>query len=144
MADTFNATIRKIVVGTGQVSTLAGSAGMGGNSDGTGAAARFALPYGLAVDGAGSVFVADTGNHTIRRVLISTGQVTTLAGLAGAAATAAGISASCDGSGRGVGSTMIGALCATGAGSAGSAMVRGAGTSTGGAGAGAGAGVAGR
>ena len=85
VADTFNATIRKIVVGTGQVSTLAGSAGMGGNSDGTGAAARFALPYGLAVDGAGSVFVADTGNHTIRRVVISTGQVTTLAGLAGAA-----------------------------------------------------------
>lgn len=90
VADTFNHTIRKIVVATGAVTTLAGTAAMGGSGDGLGASARFVLPYGLAVDGAGSVFVADTGNHTIRKVVVSTGRVSTLAGLAGAAGSSDG------------------------------------------------------
>lgn len=81
VADGPNHTIRRISAG-GTVSTLAGLAGSIGSADGTGASARFNNPYGVAVDGRGYVFVADTGNHTIRQVSPA-GVVSTLAGLAG-------------------------------------------------------------
>src|ERR1035441_1760596 len=48
--------------------TLAGTAGNYGTADGTGSAARFYDPAGVAVDSAGNVFVADTLNSTIRKV----------------------------------------------------------------------------
>jgi DNA-binding beta-propeller fold protein YncE len=83
VADTFNHTIRR-VSSTGAVNTLAGVAGAVGSADGTGSAAHFNLPGGIAVDGAGNLFVADAGNHTIRRVS-SAGVVSTLSGLAGTA-----------------------------------------------------------
>jgi len=75
-------TIRKVVIATGEVSTLAGSAGISGSSDGTGAAARFTRPYGITTDGR-NLYISDSGNHTIRKVVIATGAVTTLAGVAG-------------------------------------------------------------
>lgn len=78
VADTANHTIRKITA-TGVVSTFAGLAGTSGSADGTGPEARFSSPNGVAVDSAGSVYVADTGNNTIRKVT-SAGVVTTLAG----------------------------------------------------------------
>ena len=67
VADTYNNTIRKITPG-GVVTTLAGTAGSSGSDDGTGAAARFYTPRGVAVDSRGNVYVADTYNHTIRKI----------------------------------------------------------------------------
>ncbi|HOX58099.1 MAG TPA: NHL repeat-containing protein [Candidatus Paceibacterota bacterium] len=81
VADTINHTIRK-VTSAGAVTTLAGSAGNAGTNDGTGSAARFWYPSGVAVDGTGNVYVADQGSHTIRRIT-SGGAVSTLAGLGG-------------------------------------------------------------
>jgi sugar lactone lactonase YvrE len=81
VADTINSTIRKITA-SGVVSTLAGLAGVSGSADGTGNAARFFQPKGVAVDSAGNVYVADTSNSTIRKISPA-GVVNTLAGLAG-------------------------------------------------------------
>ncbi len=86
VADTYNCTIRK-VTGTGVVTTLAGNPGLSGSADGPNGTAWFSYPGGVAVDGAGNVYVADTGNHTIRK-LTSGGRVTTLAGSAGLAGNA--------------------------------------------------------
>ena len=90
VADAGNAVIRKIAA-DGTVSTIAGASGAPGSADGTGTAARFNQPSGIAVDSAGNLFVADTFNQTIRKVTPA-GVVTTIAGLAG-------ISGSTDGSG---------------------------------------------
>ncbi len=81
VGDTFNHTIRTITP-AGVVSTLAGLASSPGSTDGIGSAARFNSPGGVAVDAAGNVYVADTVNHTIRKITPA-GVVTTLAGLAG-------------------------------------------------------------
>ena len=84
VADTNNHTIRKIKIATGEVSTLAGSAGILGSADGTGAATSFNYPNGITFDPAsGNLFVADTGNHTVRKIVIATGEVSTVAGQAG-------------------------------------------------------------
>jgi sugar lactone lactonase YvrE len=81
VADTWNHTIRQITAG-GVVSTLAGAAGSSGSSDGTGSSARFYQPQAVAVDGTGNVFVADTGNHTIRKIAPGP-SVSTIAGVPG-------------------------------------------------------------
>src|SRR5436190_7856727 len=86
VADNLNSTIRKIVLGSSvrdiTVSTFAGTAGVVGNTDSTGAAASFNGPYGLSVDHAGNVYVADTFNHTIRKITPAR-VVTTFAGTTG-------------------------------------------------------------
>ncbi len=91
IVDNGNNTIRKVVISTGTVTTIAGSAGLSGSTDGTGSAARFLDPTGIATDGT-NLFVADFSNHTIRKIVISTGVVTTIAG-------SAGLSGSTDGTG---------------------------------------------
>src|SRR5204863_9562419 len=58
VADRDNSTIRKVTPG-GVVTTLAGLAGSYGSVDGTGSAARFYNPMGVATDSAGNVYVAD-------------------------------------------------------------------------------------
>jgi sugar lactone lactonase YvrE len=88
VADCLNHVIRKISA-AGQVSTLAGLAGEAGSADGQGAAARFSSPSGLAMDSSGNIFVADTGNHTIRRITPG-GVVTTFAGSAGQSGASSG------------------------------------------------------
>jgi len=85
VTDFCNHTIRK-VTSAGEVTTLAGLAGVNGTYDGTGSAARFDSPAGVAVDALGNLFVADRRNHTIRKVT-SEGVVTTLAGNPGASGT---------------------------------------------------------
>lgn len=81
VADTWNHTIRKITP-AGVVSTLAGLAGNFGAADGTNNKARFYRPAGIAVDTATNLYVADSFNHTIRKITPA-GAVTTIAGLAG-------------------------------------------------------------
>ena len=85
VADSDNCVIRTITP-AGDVATLAGTPGSCSSVDGTGAAARFHTPDGVAADSGGTVYVADTGNNTIRRIT-TTGVVTTLAGLAGSPGT---------------------------------------------------------
>ena len=82
VADTYNHAIRKIVISTGVVTTLAGTVGTSGTANGTGVAATFNNPLGLAVSGA-DLYVADTGSHSIRKIVIGSGAVTTFAGTAG-------------------------------------------------------------
>jgi sugar lactone lactonase YvrE len=79
VADSGNDLIRKITP-AGVVTTLAGKAGMAGYQDGTGTNALFNNPQGVAVDGATNVYVADYGNHTIRKISPA-GVVTTLGGI---------------------------------------------------------------
>jgi sugar lactone lactonase YvrE len=81
VADTQNSIIRKITP-LGAVSTFAGTAGVVGHADNTGAAASFDHPAGIAVDSAGTIYVADSGNRIIRKITPG-GVVSTLAGTAG-------------------------------------------------------------
>src|SRR5262249_24537509 len=77
VGDSGNSTIRKFVIATGEVTTLAGGFG---NQDGVGTAAGFESPRSVTADGAGNLFVADGFANTIRKVVIATGEVTALAG----------------------------------------------------------------
>lgn len=79
VADSSNHTIRKIVIATGVVSTLAGTVGTSGSADGTGAAARFNSPIGLTIDNAGNLYVSDQNYTKIRKIVTSTGVVSTIA-----------------------------------------------------------------
>jgi sugar lactone lactonase YvrE len=92
VADSSNSTIRKIEVATALVSTFAGFAGQFGHDDGTGSAARFSSPTGVAVDASGNVFVADSGNFTVRKITPA-GVVSTFAGSPGVIGAADGTGA---------------------------------------------------
>ncbi len=76
-ADTANSKIKKVTFPGNVVKTIAGSTA--GDADGNAAAAKFNEPQGLAIDGAGNIYIADTGNHKIKKISTS-GVVTTIAG----------------------------------------------------------------
>jgi sugar lactone lactonase YvrE len=88
VTDTGNSLIRKISP-AGTVTTLAGQAGTCGTADGGGTLAQFCNPQGIALDQSGNLFIADTRNHTIRKI-DPAGRVTTLAGKAGVCGSADG------------------------------------------------------
>jgi sugar lactone lactonase YvrE len=81
IADSHNQRIRKVTVATGLISTVAGTrvAGFAGDG-GPAAAAQLDQPTALAFDPAGNLYVADTGNHRIRKLSAATGIMTTVAG----------------------------------------------------------------
>jgi sugar lactone lactonase YvrE len=84
VADTGNNVIRKITP-AGQVSTLAGAAGIAGTADGIDSVARFNHPSALAIDSSNTLYIADTDNHTIRTIALNSSpvSVSTLVGQAG-------------------------------------------------------------
>src|SRR5439155_1183841 len=95
VADQANSTIRKITP-AGVVTTIAGAAGMFGSADGSGSAVRFNSPYGVAATSTGIIYVADSGNHEIRKITPARAVTT----FAGSATTDGGGIGSSDGTGR--------------------------------------------
>ena len=79
VADCGYYTIRKVILATGEVTTLTGT-GLVGAEDGSAKVASFSYRYHLAVDKAGDLLVSDMENNAIRKVATATGQVTTIAG----------------------------------------------------------------
>ena len=87
VTDSFNHSIRKIAIATGAVTTLAGwtsalsfgATPVSGATDATGTSARFNYPTGITSDGT-NVYVTDTFNNKVRKIVIATGVVTTVAG----------------------------------------------------------------
>ncbi|MCX6117379.1 MAG: hypothetical protein NT027_07555 [Proteobacteria bacterium] len=85
VADTSNNRIRKVTIATGETTTLAGS-GANGSADLIGIAATFRSPRAITITPSGTdLYIGDTTNQLIRKIVIATGQVTTVAGLATAA-----------------------------------------------------------
>lgn len=81
VADSGNDAVRRVDAQTGLITAVAGTgvAGYGGDG-GPGPLARLRAPRGVALDGDGTLYVADSGNHRIRKVDLSTGLITTVAG----------------------------------------------------------------
>src|SRR5260370_14801652 len=79
LCDTNNSDIRKINIGSGTVTTIAGTANIGGTEDGTGSAAHFNNPTQIPTDGT-SPSVPDSGNNTITRLTLAPFQVKTTSG----------------------------------------------------------------
>ena len=81
IADSHNQRVREVNATTGIIATIAGTGAAGFSGDGGAAtAARLDLPTALALDSAGSIYVADSGNHRVRRIAAATGVITTIAG----------------------------------------------------------------
>lgn len=92
IVDSANSTIRKMLLSTGVVSTIAGTPGSTGTADGVGAAAQFNMPEDITTDGA-NLYLTEPYSHTVRKIVVATGQVSTLAGNAGAQGTLDGVGA---------------------------------------------------
>jgi hypothetical protein len=88
VADASNNKIRQIVIATGVVTTLAGSpTNVAGAADGAGSAATFSSPYGITTDGT-NLYVTDSNNNKIRKIVIATGVVSSVTGTANTASAA--------------------------------------------------------
>jgi uncharacterized repeat protein (TIGR01451 family) len=81
IADYDNERIRKVNAATGVITTVAGNGKAGYSGDGGPATSgELHLPYGVAVDGSGNLYIADIDNERIREVSATTGVITTVAG----------------------------------------------------------------
>jgi sugar lactone lactonase YvrE len=81
VADLNNHAIRRIVIATTSVSTLAGNVNVPGYLDGVGTNAKLSGPTGIAIDSTGAIlYVVDNFNQNLRQVMIDTRVVTTIAG----------------------------------------------------------------
>ena len=83
IADTYNCVVRYVTASDGKIKTIAGNSSLGCGFSGDGGAATAAQlyqPYGVALDGSGNVYIADTANYRIRKVTASTGKIGTIAG----------------------------------------------------------------
>jgi len=81
IADALNNRVREVRAGSGTIITVAGTGNVGYSGDGgPAAAAQLATPVGVAVDGAGNLYIADSGNHVVREVYARDGTITTAAG----------------------------------------------------------------
>ena len=81
IADSYNERIRKVTASTGVISTVAGTGTYGyGGDGGLATAAMLEEPAGVAVDNNGNIFIADSYDHRIRKVTVSTGMIATIAG----------------------------------------------------------------
>ena len=86
IADYTNCRIRKVAIATGDISTVAGNGTCGYNSDGIAAtSAELNGPNSVAIDSSGNIYIADYSNNRIRKVTISTGYISTVAGTGTAA-----------------------------------------------------------
>lgn len=92
LVDNGDFTVRSMAIASASVTTIAGAHGQKATMDGVGAAARFSNPVGLALDGAGNLFVGDV--FAIRRLTLATLNVVTFAGLAGQKGTIDGVGSS--------------------------------------------------
>jgi hypothetical protein len=81
IADQGNSRIRKVTAATGIISTIAGNGVLGGSGDGGPALqAAFSNPSSVALDGAGNIFISDSGNNVVRKISATTGIINTVAG----------------------------------------------------------------
>ena len=81
IADSNNQRIRKMAAATGIITTVAGNGTAGFSGDnGAATSANLYNPYGVAVDSAGNLYIADSNNYRIRKVAAATGIITTVAG----------------------------------------------------------------
>ena len=87
IADTANHRVRRVDASTGIISSIAGSGSIGSAGGGGGAAtaARLNNPFGVALDDAGNLYIADRNNHRVHKVDASTGDISTVAGTGTAA-----------------------------------------------------------
>jgi sugar lactone lactonase YvrE len=81
IADSHNHRVREVAAATGTITTLAGTGVAGYSGDGgLAVAAQLDLPTALALDSAGNLYIADTDNHRVRRIAVTTGVIATIAG----------------------------------------------------------------
>ena len=97
VADQDNHRIRKVMIGTGVITTVAGTGAQGYNGDDIAAtSATLNRPNGVAVDSVGNLYILDNGNYRIRKVSAATGIITTAAGPAGICDATGSGTASCN------------------------------------------------
>ncbi|HVL67081.1 MAG TPA: Ig-like domain repeat protein, partial [Vicinamibacterales bacterium] len=91
IADSAHDRVRRVDAATGIITTVAGTGAGGFSGDGGLATnAQIEAPRDIAIDAAGNLYIADTGNQRVRRVDAATGIITTLAGTGTAASTGSG------------------------------------------------------